>query len=526
MSYRLSELLDMSLIQKLADSNFLASGLPMSIVDVFDMSVLVQAGWTDICTNYHRAFPLSNRRCIESDRVIEDHLTKEFHQYKCSNGMWHVALPILVAGRHLATMFLTQFYFEGEVPDRQYFIRQAREFGYDLDAYLAALDKIRVFSVEKVNYIIAYDRALVRFICDLAEQSLSVIETQKSLHKSEKKYRDLYDNAPDMYHSIDRNGIVIECNDTEAKMLGYAKYEIIGRPIADFLTEESRKIYEKDFSVLKDHAALYGLEREFIRKDGTTFPAILNVFIEFDENGELLRTKTIGRDITERKRVEDELRSSREELRILSAHIQSAREEERGHIAREIHDELGQILSRLKLDLSWLKKRLSEGPRQLIEKTEKMSGLVDTTIRTVQRISSELRPGVLDYLGLPAAIEWQVKEFKEQTGTECSAVISHEVAVEDQGISIAVFRIFQETLTNVMRHSKATRVDVVLAKEDNCLLLEVRDNGTGIDDEKVSSHESFGLMGMRERARFLGGEVTIGGIPGKGTTVKLSIPLN
>jgi len=525
-NYRLSDLLDMSLIQKLADSNFRASGLPMSIVDAYDSSILVQAGWTDICLNFHRAFQLSSKRCIESDNVIKDYLAeKEFHQYKCKNGMWHVAIPILVAGRHLATMFLTQFYFEGEVPERQYFIRQAQEFGYDLDAYLAALDKIRVFSAEKVNYMIAYDRALVCFICDLAEQSLSVIETQKSLHRSEKKYRDLYDNAPDMYHSINKDGIIIECNDTEAKMLGYRKEDIIGRPIACFLTEESRKIYEQEFSVLKDHEAMYGLEREFIRKDGTTFTASLNVFIELDENGELVRTKTIGRDITESRKAEEELRRSREELRNLSAHIQSAREEERGHIAREIHDELGQMLSKLKLDLSWLKKRLSHGQEQLIEKTEKMSGLVDTTIRAVQRISSELRPGVLDYLGLPAAIEWQVKEFTEQTGIECSAAVSNDISVEDQSISTAVFRIVQETLTNVIRHSNATSVNIDLANKDNALVLEVRDNGAGIDAEKVSSRSSFGLMGMRERARFLGGEINILGVRGKGTTVRLSIPL-
>ncbi len=348
---------------------------------------------------------------------------------------------------------------------------------------------------------------------------------EEALRESEEKYRDLYDNAPDMYHSIDREGIVVDCNDTEAKILGYRKDEIIGRPIASFLTEESRKTYEKEFAGLKGHAAMYDLEREFVRKDGTTFPVVLNAFIEFDENGELFRTKTIGRDITERKRVEDEVKRSREELRNLSAHIQSAREEERGYIAREIHDELGQTLSRLKLDLSWLKKRLANGQEQLVEKTEKMSGLIDTTITAVQRISSELRPGVLDYLGLSAAIEWQVKEFREHTGIECAASISNDISVEDQSISTAVFRIVQETLTNVIRHSNATGVSVDLANKGNALVLEVRDNGTGIDAEKVSSRSSFGLMGMRERARFLCGEINIIGVPGKGTTVRLSIPL-
>jgi PAS domain S-box-containing protein len=349
---------------------------------------------------------------------------------------------------------------------------------------------------------------------------------EKALRDSEEKYRDLYNNAPDMYHSINRDGIVIDCNDTEAKMLGYRKEEIIGRPIADFLTEESRKTYEREFATLRGHPALYGLERELVRKDGTTFTASLNVFIELDEKGELIRTKTIGRDITERKRAEEELRRSREELRNLSAHIESAREEERGHIAREIHDELGQILSKLKLDLSWLRKRLPDEQGQLVEKTEKMSALVDTTIQAVQRISSELRPGVLDYLGLAAAVEWQANEFRERTGISCSVVISPDVAVGNQGVATAVFRIFQETLTNVIRHANAARVEVALRKEDNTLMLEVRDNGKGIPEEKVSDHASFGLMGMRERARFLGGKVSITGVPGKGTTVTVIIPLD
>ncbi len=302
---------------------------------------------------------------------------------------------------------------------------------------------------------------------------------ETALRESEEKYRDLYDHAPDMYHSINRDGIIIDCNDTEAMMLGYAKEEIIGRPIADFLTEESRKTYDREFSTLTEHRTLYGLDREFVRKDGTTFTASLNVFIEVDEAGELVRTKTIARDITERKRVETELLRSREELRSLSAHIQSAREEERGSIAREIHDELGQILSKLKLDLAWFKKRLTPDQKPLLEKTDRMSDLVDSTIKTVQRISSELRPGVLDYLGLAEAIDWQVKEFRERTGMACTAAISPELAVEDKDVSTTVFRILQETLTNIIRHAKASRVDVDLKNGDNTLTLEIRDNGSG-----------------------------------------------
>jgi PAS domain S-box-containing protein len=348
---------------------------------------------------------------------------------------------------------------------------------------------------------------------------------ETALRESEEKYRDLYNHAPDMYHSINRDGIIIDCNDTEATMLGYAKEEIIGMHIADFLTEESRKTYDREFSTLTGHRALYGLEREFVRKDGTSFLASLNVFIEVDGAGELVRTKTIARDITELKRVETELRRSREELRSLSAHIQSAREEERGNIAREIHDELGQVLSKLKLDLAWTKKRLPLEQKPLLEKTDTMTDLVDSTIKTVQKISSELRPGVLDYLGLAAAIEWQATEFRERTGIACTAAIAPDLVVEDKDVSTAVFRIFQETLTNIIRHAKASRVDVELKQEDENLTLEIRDNGVGIVEDTISNPASFGIMSMRERARHLGGRVTITGEPGKGTTVLVRIPL-
>ena len=409
--------------------------------------------------------------------------------------------------------------------------RELKRFGIDparVPAESIVINKPDTFYYRYRNLILAGSGVILTLSLIIVSLLVNISLRKKyatALRESEEKYRDLYDHAPDMYHSINRDGIIIDCNDTEAVMLGYAKEEIIGRPIADFLTEESRKTYDREFSTLAEHRALFGLDREFVRKDGTTFMASLNVFIEVDEAGQLVRTKTIARDMTERKRVETELLRSREELRSLSAHIQSAREEERGSIAREIHDELGQVLSKLKLDLSWLKKRLAPEQKPLLEKADRMSDLVDSTVKTVQRISSELRPGVLDYLGLAEAIDWQVKEFREQTGIECRAAIAPELAIEDKDVSTAVFRIFQETLTNIIRHAKASRVDVDLKQEDGVLTLEIRDNGEGIARENISDPASFGIMSMRERARHLGGSVIVAGEPGKGTTVLVRLPL-
>lgn len=356
----------------------------------------------------------------------------------------------------------------------------------------------------------------------------NIVERRKieqALRESEEKYRDLYDNAPDMYHSIDGGGIIIDCNETEARMLGYEKSDLIGRPITDIFSEASREIHERDFSSIKLQRVVLGLEREIVRKDGTTFPASLNVFVELDKDGEMLKTRTIMRDMTERKRVEEQLRNSRELLRNLSAHLQSVREEERRQIASEIHDELGQILTALKLDLSWLKRRLMKDDNELKSSVQTMINLVDKTIEVVQRISSELRPGVLDYLGLIAAIEWQMEEFRKRAGIKCNLTLDVEELPLDQNRSTAVFRIFQETLTNVIRHSGATQVDVTVSIQCNAIVVQVQDNGKGITEAQLTSPTSFGIIGIRERVRFLGGDVRFRGVPGIGTTVLVNIPL-
>lgn len=242
-------------------------------------------------------------------------------------------------------------------------------------------------------------------------------------------------------------------------------------------------------------------------------------------------------------------REANAKLRLLSEHLQSVREEERSRIARDIHDELGQALTCLKMDVSWLNNRLSvDGPphnskttprhrserrnriglnrkRPLLEKTKTMLKLIDETIRTVRRISAALRPAVLDDLGLAAAIEWQTQEFQARTGVKCRLTLPSQNMILDQERSTAVFRIFQETLTNVARHSDATQVAIRLEKRANNLTLEVKDDGKGIAETKILDVKSLGLLGMRERAAFWGGEVAIRGVQGQGTTVTVRIPV-
>ncbi|MDX6443173.1 MAG: hypothetical protein QOH71_247 [Blastocatellia bacterium] len=236
----------------------------------------------------------------------------------------------------------------------------------------------------------------------------------------------------------------------------------------------------------------------------------------------------LKRQIVERERAEERLRTTSEQLRALSASLQSAREEESTRIAREIHDELGSALTSLKWDLEGIEKLLSESASlspNLQEKITAMVGLTNTTIDTLRRIASELRPSVLDDLGLVAAIRWQARQFMDRTGV----VIHCDWPIDDVNLnqkqSVTVFRIFQEALTNVLRHAQATTVEVTTADEADALVLTIRDNGRGITEDEKLGEFSLGILGMRERAHLIGGKIEISGTEGKGTTVTIRVPV-
>jgi signal transduction histidine kinase len=231
-------------------------------------------------------------------------------------------------------------------------------------------------------------------------------------------------------------------------------------------------------------------------------------------------------DRTQRQRAEEKLRRSLDQLRALTNYLQYVREEERTRIAREVHDELGQALTGLKLDLSWLVTRLGKKSTKTEQaKAKTMVEHIDTTIQTVRRIATELRPGILDGLGLVAAIEWQANEFQSRTGIPCVVTTTLSDAQWEQDFSTVFFRIFQETLTNIIRHAQATRVEVKLVEDQGNLVLTVADNGRGISEDEIANTRSIGLVGMKERAMLIGGDVGLHGAPGKGTTVTARAPL-
>src|SRR5262245_28132540 len=290
---------------------------------------------------------------------------------------------------------------------------------------------------------------------------------------------------------------------------GYSALEIARQkcPHAPFIFVTGTLGEEVAIKTLKKGATDYVLKHRLSR----LVPAVNRALIE-------------SRQRAGRRRAEERLRQSHEQLRTLSIHLQHVREEERIRIAREVHDELGQALTGLKLQLIWLTSRLPGNLKSLRDKANAMTGQIDQTIESVRRIATELRPGVLDNAGLLAAIEWQANQFESQTGIRCTVKADLKETVWDQDLNTAFFRIFQEALTNVVRHAEASEVEVKLTEMSGYLVLQVRDNGRGVSEAEVQNTKSIGLIGMRERAILLGGELRVRGEPGKGTTVSVRIP--
>jgi two-component system sensor histidine kinase UhpB len=237
------------------------------------------------------------------------------------------------------------------------------------------------------------------------------------------------------------------------------------------------------------------------------------------------------RDISERTAVQQQaqqaeqaVRQSREQLRALATHLQNQQEEERRHIAREIHDELAQALTVLKIDLGWLSPRLAASDAVSQQRLRDMAALLDRVVHAVRHIGTDLRPDMLDDLGLTAAIEWQLQEVCKRSSMAYQLELPAEEISLGQAQSTAIFRIFQEALTNVLRHAAAKNVRVCMRQQPNALVLQIADDGKGITPEQLAARGSLGLLSMRERAHLWGGEVTIAGQPGSGTLVSVRIP--
>ena len=353
--------------------------------------------------------------------------------------------------------------------------------------------------------------------------------TQTVLEESHGRLAAVMDSAMDAIIAVDQDQRIVLFNQAAEAAFRCGRGEALGSKLDRFIPARFRAAHGahiERFAAtgvtsrrMGDATTLWAL-----RADGVEFPIEASIS-QASEGGQRLYT-VILRDVTRRKEYEDMLARQQAELRELSARVLEAREDEKTLLARELHDELGQLLTALKMDLAWLRERLPQEAAELGAKAAQMEAVLDRTVSSVRRISADLRPLMLDDLGLQDAVAWLVGEFSQHASVECRLDAPPEGALEnvDRAVAITIYRVLQESLTNIARHARARHAWVILGASGNWLQLEVEDDGQGITDANLARPRSLGLKGIRERVLYLGGSVEVGRAPRGGTRVLVRVP--
>lgn len=365
----------------------------------------------------------------------------------------------------------------------------------------------------------------IGIILDVTESK----ETEEKIISSEESKRLILNSALDAVVMIDAASNITFWNPQAENIFGFKAEEVIGKNLVETIippgyAEAHNEGMHQYNETGRGHILNRLIEITALNRSGVLFPvemSILPVVLEKERS-----FCAFIRDITERKEAEISLKESSEQLRELSRHLQEVREEERLQIARDIHDELGQQLTGLKMDISWLKKKIQQDDTVVLNKFNDAISLVDETVKSIRRITAELRPSIIDDLGLNAAIEWHINEFKERMD---DIEITYENSFDDTeiapSISIGLYRILQESLTNIAKHANATGIHVKIEKVKDAVKLCVKDNGTGFNTQEKKDELTFGHLGMKERASKMKGKCSIKSKPGAGTTIEVTIPL-
>ena len=402
------------------------------------------------------------------------------------------------------------------------------------------------------------------------QQNEALAAARLTAEAERQRYQELFDFAPDGYLVTDPDGMIQEANRAAARLLSVSQYDLLDKSLVGFIAEEERQAFCTFLPRLQQLECVQDWEIRLQPLAGATFPAALTVAAIRHSQG-VVGLRWLLHDISLRKQAEEDLkqahktlehrvaertaelqrmnaqlqeeiverqhaaakaqqaeqslRASREQLRQLATYLQNAQEQERAHIARELHDDLAQALTSLRLDVSWLTGRALTAPAVWRERLTTIATAIDALHQTVHRIGTELRPNVLDALGLTAAIEWQLQEIQRRADLPYTFHKPPEELALDQACAMAMFRMFQEAVTNVVRHAKASHLHVRLVQHPTAVFLEVADNGKGMSQRQIADRTSLGILGMRERARLWGGYVTINSTPDVGTTVTIWIPL-
>ncbi len=504
-NYSFSDLIDLTIVQKLAEANYRAAGMPIGIIDAVDGSVCVASGWQDICASFHRANPKSLERCMESEKYVKGHLLDgEFCKYKCKNGLWDIAIPIMVDGVHLSTMIMGQFFHENEIPDREFFIRQGVEFGFDQESYLAALDRVPVFSREKVDMILFYNKALAEFIGDLAGRSLRQMRAEEELLLA----KFCIDKASVGVYQMSEEGNFLNVNEYVCQMLGYTKEELGSMSVIDIDPACTAEVFDEHRRMLYATGSMT-FERMHRRKDGTMFPVEIMVnYLEFRGKKFIL---CFVKDITERKRAEERIQASLREKEVL---------------LKEIHHRVKNNLQTISALLELHSDYITDGKAKDI----------------FQQSQDRIRSMALVHQKLYQSRDFFLINFAEYVESLTSPLFSSYARNPDQiELSIDAGDVFMdidqaipcgllinELLSNALKHafpdSRKGRIAISLhADEEGRVTLTVADNGVGLPPGlNFRDTESLGLQLVNMLASQLGGNINLQEDYGVSFTLRLN----
>jgi PAS domain S-box-containing protein len=394
--------------------------------------------------------------------------------------------------------------------------------------YLKAMETMQYIHVEEYNdaldkwlQVDAYpnDEGLSVFLRDISEEK----KAERQIKESEELYRKIVETAQEGIWMISSDHKTTFVNSTMAKMLGYERQEMVGRHFRHFLHDDSKALLSGNAET-GENKLLPKTDVSLVTKDGRQKWVIVNSSSLYKDD-QHAGTLAMVMDITERKK-EQELRESHQQLRDLASRLQNIREEERASLAREIHDELGQQLTALKMDVYWLYKHLPPGGELLKMRADAVMKLVNETLPKIEKKAIELHPSLLHDLGLLAAIEWQNKQFRSRH----EAMIDFTARGSDESLSqevaIALYRIYQEALTNIMRHAKASKITTTFTQNSRSIQLTIADNGLGFEPGKMDKKKTLGLLSMQERCVVIGGKCDITSFPEKGTVISVYVPMS
>jgi PAS domain S-box-containing protein len=527
--YTFDQLVNIQFLQRFLESHQILSKLSYSLFDA-DGNMFIAVGWQDLCVRFFRVNPITSVCCRESEAFIKAHLhdfTGEFLEYRCKNGMTLMVMPIITDGRHVATFFVSQFFYDDDRPDMAQFRRQAEEFGFDNIEFLTALDRVPVLSREQVRSNILFMQNVVQALADMGMKRL---ETAREIKKRKRAEEELaiaeftLNQIHEAAFLMDEQGQLHYVNEAACRSLGYSRDHLFGLSIPDI---------DPDYPVVNIPHVFTQLQTQGTRtfetrnrtKDGRIFPVEItsNIF----EHGGVKYILSLARDITERKQLELNILAYQEQLRSMASEISFVEERERHKIATALHDQVGQPLAMAAIKLETLRKADISGnlDRQFAE----ILDMIRHSLRDSRTLTFELSPPILYDLGLEAAIFSLAERYQKEHGIRIDCSDDRHPKPLSDDMRVLLFQGVRELLVNAVKHAHARRITISCQREGTDIRIMVKDDGVGFDTGELNTSTGksggFGLFSLRERLRYLGGSIDITSSPGSGTQVILAVPL-